>query len=607
MPDELSVYLDHHIKRENLRYKRPVQEITLGDESQQPTLRLIDLIRTDIHYIFTKYLRKPDFQRATWSWTPEDCVSLLESVTNYQVVPSVILWKSPDNDLYYILDGGHRISVVLAWMKDDWGESQLENIEDPQQKTEIRASASRVRQLVQMRIGAYKDFEAAEAEMKHLLENDVEGIRSQMGEVKFARAKFCSSLLKGDISFDILWVKGDYQIAEKSFLKINKSGQKLSDWETTLVENRNSSFARAVMSIASSDTAPHYWPLQAPEGNDQEMYEKFIATIVDNVKYIQSVLFHPPHNRPIKSLAQPFFVATTEKKPYYVAELLTYFESFRGQPSDTDKLLKQNANASPKEIIDSGYELTNNAVELLENLIGDSPKSLEIIPLLYFYKSDGTYIRSLFYGLIFWLLKGNDKEIRLRKEGFSAYRGAFEFLLRKDKDTIVQAMARNKGSGTEVTLQTAKYYDSLLDIIIHHVGNIETDNFIADYTHIISEILGTTTKVKSIDSVKSRLFSQNQKSSAIVDILLDSLITCEICGGKLNPEGNVQHDHIIRARDGGKTSRHNQRVTHPFCNNRRDQIERFRENGSGSKLPPFIFTSNEQPSQLKLFDDSFFK
>jgi Protein of unknown function DUF262 len=140
MSDEPKVYLDHHIKRESLRYKRPTQEIVSGHEGLAPTLRLIDLIRDDVNYIFTQYLRKPDFQRATWAWTPEDCVSLIESVINYQVIPSVILWKSPDNDLYYILDGGHRISAVIAWMKDDWGESQLDNILDPQQKTEVRSS-----------------------------------------------------------------------------------------------------------------------------------------------------------------------------------------------------------------------------------------------------------------------------------------------------------------------------------------------------------------------------------------------------------------------------------------------------------------------------------
>jgi HNH endonuclease len=93
----------------------------------------------------------------------------------------------------------------------------------------------------------------------------------------------------------------------------------------------------------------------------------------------------------------------------------------------------------------------------------------------------------------------------------------------------------------------------------------------------------------------------------MVDILLDSLVTCEICGGKLNPEGSVQHDHVIRARDGGETSRQNQRVTHPFCNNRRDQIEAYRDGKSGLKLPAFIYKSETQtPQQLKLFDDSFF-
>ncbi len=98
--EDLKVYLDHLIKRENLRY-----DLFGEHTSSRATL-----------------LRKPDFQRTTWSWTAEDCVSLLESIVNEQVIPSIIMWSSPENGYDYVLDGGHRISVVLAWLNDNWGE-----------------------------------------------------------------------------------------------------------------------------------------------------------------------------------------------------------------------------------------------------------------------------------------------------------------------------------------------------------------------------------------------------------------------------------------------------------------------------------------------------
>ena len=40
-------------------------------------------------------LRKPDFQRETNHWTPDQVVSLLECFVNGDLIPSVILWQSP--------------------------------------------------------------------------------------------------------------------------------------------------------------------------------------------------------------------------------------------------------------------------------------------------------------------------------------------------------------------------------------------------------------------------------------------------------------------------------------------------------------------------------
>jgi len=40
-------------------------------------------------------LRKPDFQRETNHWSPEQVVSLLQCFVNNDLIPSVIVWKSP--------------------------------------------------------------------------------------------------------------------------------------------------------------------------------------------------------------------------------------------------------------------------------------------------------------------------------------------------------------------------------------------------------------------------------------------------------------------------------------------------------------------------------
>ncbi len=65
-------------------------------------------------------LRKPDFQRETNHWSPEQVVSLLECFVNGDLIPSVILWQSPT--YLFVIDGGHRLSALKAWIDDDYGD-----------------------------------------------------------------------------------------------------------------------------------------------------------------------------------------------------------------------------------------------------------------------------------------------------------------------------------------------------------------------------------------------------------------------------------------------------------------------------------------------------
>jgi hypothetical protein len=600
--DKVYVYLDHHIKRESLRYQRPDDKIQARTEEKAPTLRLVDLTRPDDPYVLTRYLRKPDFQRATWSWTPEDCVNLLESIINYQVVPSIIMWTSPVNNLTYILDGAHRISVFVAWLNDDWGEDQANNIADPRQADSVRDAAKKVREEMQKRrIGTYKEFIDAEADLQALIDQNIDNIKARLGEEQFKRGKFFQDFRKSDIAFHILWVKGDYQIAERSFLRINKSGQQLTDWEIKLIENRDSSFARAVMSLTSPESAQHYWPEHVPENEDRDKLEEEVRDIIKEVNYLQSILFTPPYTKPISRLEQPLLATTPDKKPVYVAELLTVTEGFRGQQPQTEELLKRSQSIFPREIINGGHKLLKNAHEYFDHLVGTSSKSLAIIPLLYFYKSDGAYIRSLLYGFIFWLCQGKESDIQLRKDLFSAYRGPFEILLRKDKDIIVNEIGRKIGSGPEVTLHTSNYFQNLMELLIKHKGDIENTAFLTDYSVLISQVAGQNSIAKPVEEVRRRIFSPRQKINLIIETLLDNLGYCQICGGKLNPVGAVQHDHIQRFKDGGFTTADNQRLTHPYCNLRRDIIETYRVSQTLVRLPEFVYKQNPKgPQQLKL-------
>ena len=102
MAEQLTVYLDHLMRRESLRYKRSEHMHQYDDQYTFPTLRMCDLTGEHLGSM-ERLIRKPDFQRATCAWTPDDCVLLLESIIKGQVVPSIIMWYSSESGRYYVL------------------------------------------------------------------------------------------------------------------------------------------------------------------------------------------------------------------------------------------------------------------------------------------------------------------------------------------------------------------------------------------------------------------------------------------------------------------------------------------------------------------------
>ena len=591
------VYLDHLIERESLRYKRSDERIRREGRSEPPReLRLCDLYG-DHMASRAKLLRKPDFQRATWAWTPEDCVSLLESLVNGQVVPSIIMWSSPENGYQYVLDGGHRVSVVLAWLNDDWGDHlSEEEYADQEQEDSIKKAAREVRRLVKERVGDIRDYQAADTAIERaMMENKAP--RVVLPPVVFSRGMFYRALRGGEVGFHILWVTGDYEKAEQSFLKINKSGRQLSDWERKLVDNRNSSFARAIMSLANISSAKHYWDTYVPDAPNKAGLEQKVTEILTWVEEIHNVLFKPAYQTPIRSLTQPMLVTPDRQtRPVWLAELLTVIEGGRGQSAETEELLKRDTTGSPETMIVNGWKLIGEVKDVFSNLVGASPKSLGLVPALYFYTDSGRYVRSLLYGLIYWLLAGADEDIVLRrKRVFCAHRSALEQVLLQNKEDIVTGITRKTGSGPDVTLQTAQYYQRLLELLVKHNSQIDSAAFQKEYAEVIGKL--TDRKVRPPAPVaRSRTFTEKQKSTLVLRALCENALPCGICGGILDPSGDVQHDHIVEHFRGGQTEPPNQRITHPFCNNQsnREIIEALRAGQPIVTLPLLMLPELER-------------
>ena len=602
----LKVYLDHLIKRDNLLYKRAVKDV---DPAEDRTERASHLAIRDLYGDRSKerLLRKPDFQRATWAWSPEDCVELLGSVLEQQVVPSVIMWLSPDGE-QYVLDGGHRISVLLAWIKDNWGDRvSSAEFNDPNLERNSKDAALRVRELMRQKgFGTFDEYKTAEERYTQLLSagRDPE---SEMDSTSVGYAKLARKWESVNIGFPVLWVKGNYEKAEESFLKINKRGRQLSEWETKLVENRSSSFARTVMSIAQVHNAEHCWPMQNTE--EERGDNTKVDTILKKVQILHELLFYPPYKLPIDNPKQPLFVTTRpEKKPEWLAELLTITEGKKGQKPETEFLIQRDRNERISTIITNGLRLVDNTMDVLSHIYGQSPRSLMLMPLVYFYNNQGTYVRSLLYGMIYWLDHGTEnRDVINRKLIFSAHRGAFEKVLLENKSNIIKRIGRRIGSGPEVTYKTARYYHGLLELLIKHKDSVESAAFKKEHKSFLDilrrnksenedqEIVAGEPEKESI----SRIFQRQQKSELQVKSFLAKFDLCEICGGRYYPGLFTQADHIKPYSKGGKTVLSNARETHPFCNNNRETIEKIRDGRMYLDLPAFD-DPEKLPEQLKL-------
>lgn len=591
--NEIKVRLDHLIPRESLRWVDPQEQ----DQHHLPMKRspMTKLLYKDLADrgemlpIFP-LLRKPDFQRETSAWTPEDCVKLLESIVKSLIIPSLIVWKSPENSFLYILDSAHRISVMRAWIIDDWGDKAPENYYERHEfYDEIRQASQAVRDLVKGHIGSYNDFVAAGK--KFLDASRLGSPREKLNDGEFRRGLFYTDMIQ-EAGFHIQEVSGDYEIAEASFLRINRSGQPLDDWETTLIENRNSSLARAVMSIANAG-AGRYWPEHASISH----LDTTLRFLTDESKELHQRIFVPPLKAPIHDANVPFIASSQYfPKHAYLLELLPIILA----TDDVDKLFIKDLDASPEAVIKNGRVLIERTALTFKHLTGGSnnPLSLSLVPLFYFYTGIGRYVRSSFYGFITWLMSGDDKDIRTRKTIFSAHRGRFEEII--FAYDAAGAITRRFGSGPRATDATVKFYQELLRLLITDSAPVNEQSIQSKLTEIMANL---TTPSQRQKTNKSRGFTTSQKTKINLREIFNSAIRCEICGGVLDLRLGVQYDHITRFSDSGVTDVDQGRPTHPFCNNQRDAIEDYQSGEKALDLPLVdrIEDSGKDGYQMSLF------
>lgn len=219
-----NVTLDAMLPREDFASIGP--ELGSADAVQSMTVETLSS-----QGLMVTLLRKPDFQRETNHWEPEQVVSFLESFLDNELIPSVILWRSASH--VFVIDGGHRVSALRAWITDDYGDGavSLKFFSNSISKEQKR-NADKVRALVEQRIGKYEVIRAALLTPESFTAKQVSRARNMATR-----------------TLSLQWVAGDADKAESSFFKINTQGTPLDETEELLLKNRNRSVSVAARSI----------------------------------------------------------------------------------------------------------------------------------------------------------------------------------------------------------------------------------------------------------------------------------------------------------------------------------------------------------------------
>jgi hypothetical protein len=521
------VHLDAMIPREDFAFEGEEFVLDLF-----PSVRITDLA-SDAPIL--KLLRKPDFQRETNHWTPEQVVTFVESFLDNEVVPSLILWKSPN--YIFAIDGGHRLSALRAWMEDDYGDLTISRgFYNGEISREQKRIANRTRQNIEARVGRFST-------LRGLVDSKGTSVQERRAKLLFTRV------------VTVQWVQGTAAAAESSFYKINTQGTPLDETEEMLIRNRRKPIAISARAVLRAGTGNKYWS-SFPPGSRMKIEE--IAHELFNA------LFEPEADQPIKTLDLPFGGALSPIDALSVlVELLTITTGEKqivpGRPA---KGIPDKYRAKIISEYDDDTDGTTTiavltkASQVLKRVTGNSPGSLGLHPAVYFYNERGKHSRFLFLAMMMLIaekIRNNDGGFFKK---FSMARAKMEQFLIQNK-SLIGILLQNMSKRQRVA-NTCE----LLQFLVVECG----DGRIVTPEAAISR-LGLRGRVFDVDASHGpTYFPDDVKSMAFVGKALENALKCPICDGLLDPAKSVSYDHKVPRREGGTGDIENAQLVHPYCN-----------------------------------------
>ncbi|KAA3654402.1 MAG: DUF262 domain-containing protein [Proteobacteria bacterium] len=469
-------------------------------------------------------LRKPDFQRETSHWSPEQVVSLLESYISGDLIPSVILWKSPT--YLFVIDGGHRLSVIRAWLEDDYGDGPVSHkLFGHDISLEQKKAAEKTRKLIKDRVGSWAYFKS--------LSSDNEDITDDQ------RRKLSTLMTRG---LPVQWVKGDTDKAETSFFNINMKGTPLDDIEEMLLRNRRRPVPIAARAIIRAGKGHRYWSAFASEKTH---------IIESEALSLHKLLFSPEIQKPIRTLDLPLGGSKGVRNAIEVLIDILLI-ACRGQQESLKKVGDFCEDADG----DLTINVLRKAKRLIVKITGNGDGSLGLHPAIYFYGPTGRHSSAMFLGTVSLIgekISNNDKDFFQK---FTQIRPQLEEVLILYKSLIATILQKHISQNR--VIKHHKFLDRL-------VNSLNSGESIGEEKLIVFSDLEGKIIAGDYKRASTRI-SEEEKSKLFINVALNAALRCPICHGYLDVEKSVSYDHIERVRDGGLGVAGNCQLTHPYCN-----------------------------------------
>ena len=497
-----------------------------GERSQTSMLPSISLQNLGPESHLAPTLRKPDFQRETNHWKQDQVLTFLKSFLDNELVPSIIFWRSTGQT--FVIDGAHRISALLAWINDDYGDGHISRqfYENQIKEEQIRV-AERMRRLVNREVGSYK----AVSELMKRPDGEYQDAL-QRARVDNARVR----------TIDLQWVEGNAEKAESSFFKINQQGTALDKTEERLLKLRRKPIAIASRAIIRAGSGHKYW----------SKFDENKKTRIEEVSSeLHNLLFSPEIKFPIKTLNLPHGGKSSTISAYnLLMDMVAYVIDGENKESKESMLYQDDEDG------DNTLRTLLQLRTVVLRMTGNTSGSLGLHPAVYFYSAAGNHWDAIFISMLRVIAKAvrnnDDDFFKL----FTKNRKTLEALFLSNKALLAQA---------NVVIGSKLRIDRWANLIEKTARGKLFENGVTQDE--ILEALEVTGRVFASEVAEaSSGFSNSTKSAVFLSESIQRALKCPLCGGLIAAEKSVSYDHIRPRAKGGTGARTNAQMTHPYCN-----------------------------------------